>query len=200
MRRFSTYILSSLVVLTSSATYHAQGKPNHQPESIQSKQTSSIYESKYPPLQDAATEDQIREYLRVSGEMGKYRARLIGSVDRVRYIGKPYWPESFWTSLKNEMQKDDLTPVFIALFKHCVSKDLMQEVLNSYRQLGSEKFVGSPAWIKLEKAKWTIKDDTEQLLQSESETTIRRVYQIYQPQIKVARTKYIAEHPDWKDN
>ena len=162
-------------------------------------QTSPDYMASFPPVKNSATADQIREYLRLSGESEKYRTRLINSVDKVRYIGAPYWPESFWTSIKEEMQKSDLTPMFIVLFQHGVSRDLMQEVLDSYHRLGADHFVGSPACIKLGEVESLMQADTEQIMLQETQAIIERVYKVYKPQIKAARAKYMVEHPDWKD-
>lgn len=153
-----------------------------------------------PSSKNPATADQIREYLRVSGESEKYRTHLIGTVDKIRSIGKPYWPESFWASIKKEMQKADLTPMFIVLFQHGVSRELMQEVLDSYRKLGADHVAGSPAWVKLEEAKRAMSADTAQLMPTETQALIEKVYQVYKPQIKAARAKFMAEHPDYKDN
>jgi hypothetical protein len=125
---------------------------------------------------------------------------LINSVDKVRYIGKPYWPEPFWTSIKEEMQKADLMPMFIVLFQHGVSRELMQEVLDSYHRLGADHFAGSPACIKLGQAEFAMQADTEQLMQTETQALLEKVWQVYKPQIKEARAKYMAEHPDYKDN
>src|ERR1039458_3072462 len=83
-----------------------------------------------PPLKDPATVDQIREYLRLSGDLDSYRTRWIATSHKERSKGeRQYWPESFWTDVKAEMGKTDLMPMFIAWYQHGVSRDLMQEVL-----------------------------------------------------------------------
>ena len=88
------------------------------------------------PLADPATPDQIREYLRLSGELVSFRARWIAAVDKNRSIGAPYWPEAFWTDLKAEMQKTDLMPMYIILYQHEISRELMQRVLDAYKLYG----------------------------------------------------------------
>lgn len=161
--------------------------------------TSPDYAGLFPPLKNPASADQIREYIRISGDMEKYRTRLINTVDKVRYIGKPYWPESFWSSIKEEMRKADLVPMFIVLFQHGISRELIQEVLNTYQHVGADHFAGTPAWVKLNEAELAMQADTQQVMLRETQEIIERVYQVYKPQIKAARTKYMAEHPDWKE-
>jgi hypothetical protein len=200
MHRLLPSLLLSLTIATLPIFGFAQGKQALGTSPAPASKTPPDYAASYPPVQNPATTDQIREYLRVSGESEKYRTRLIGTVDNIRSIGKPYWPESFWSSIKEEMQKADLTPMFIVLFQHGVSRELMQEVLHSYHQLGTDHFAFSPAWIKLEEAKRAMSADTARLMQTETQALIEKVYQVYKPQIKAARAKYIAEHPDYKDN
>jgi len=189
-----------LTVIAFSDPGLAQSKPVPSVAFASASQASPDYASSFPPVKNPASADQIREYLRLSGQSEEYRTRLINSVDKVRYIGKPYWPESFWTSIKQEMQKADLTPMFIVLFQHGVSRDLMQEVLDTYHRLGADHFAGSPACVKLGGAVSAMQADTAQVMQNETQTIIERVYQVYKPQIKAARVKYMVEHPDWKDN
>ena len=193
-------LLISFAFATVPSSGIAQGKQAPSATPAPAAQTSPDYAASFPPVKNPATSDQIREYLRVSGESEKYRTRLINTVDKIRYIGKPYWPESFWTSIKQEMQKADLTPMFIVLFQHGISRELMQEVLDSYHRLGADHFGGSPAWTKLEEAKRTMSADTAQLMQTETQALISKVYQVYKPQIRAARAKYMVEQTDWKDN
>jgi len=200
MRRVLFFLLISLTVATLPAFGLAQSKQTAVVTPAPSSQASPGYAASFPPVKNPATADQIQEYLRLSGESERYRARLINSVDKVRYIGKPYWPESFWTSIKDEMQKADLTPMFIVLFQHGVSRELMQEVLDSYHRLGADHFALSPVWFKLEEAKRAMSEDTEKLMQAETQVQIEKVWQVYKPTIRAARAKYMAEHPDYRDN
>ena len=152
-----------------------------------------------PAVQDPATEIQIREYLRVSGEMDEFRKSWISAVDKNRSIGAPYWPESFWQGVKDEMLKTDLVPMYSSLFQRGVSRELMQEVLNAYRERGRDHFKGSPECLKLGSAMGPLKGEYEKLKLAETQTVIAKVYAEYRPQIKAARARYIAEHPEWKD-
>jgi hypothetical protein len=152
-----------------------------------------------PAVRDAATEAQIREYLRVSGEMQKFRKSWIAAVDKNRSIGAPYWPESFWQAVKDEMQKTDLVPMYVTFFQHGISRELMQQVLDAYRVRGAEHFQGSPECFKLGTAVAAVQGEFEKLKLDETQAVVSKVYAEYKPQIKAARTRYLAEHPDWKD-
>jgi hypothetical protein len=147
------------------------------------------------PPKNPATVEQIREYLRLSGDMDSFRARWIAAVDKNRSIGAPYWPESFWTNIKAEMGKTDLMPMYVTLYQHGISKDLMQEVLNTYHLVGATLFKLSPAAYKLNVAQQAMADDTNKLTLAKTLEVIQKVYAIYKPQIEEARARYLAEHP-----
>lgn len=150
-------------------------------------------------LQDPATEAQIREYLRVSGEEEEFRKSWIAAVDKNRSNGAPYWPESFFQAVKDEMKKTDLAPMYVALFQRGVSRELMQEVLDAYRERGREHFSGSPECLKLGAAMGAIQGEYEKLKLAETQAVFSKIYNEYKPQIKAARARYLVEHPDWKD-
>ena len=151
------------------------------------------------PLENAATEPQIREYLDLSGDADSFRERWVAAVDKNRSIGAPYWPEAFWTDLKAEMQKTDLVPMYVNLFQHGISRDLMQKVLDAYHRLGKEHFRGSPECFKLGDAELALAGDMDTLKLAKTQEVAEKVYDIYRPQIKAARVAYMAAHPEWKD-
>ncbi len=152
-----------------------------------------------PPLKDPATVDQIHEYLRLSGDMDSYRLRWIAAVDKNRSIGSPYWPESFWTAIKTEMQQTDLTPMFVTMYQHDVSKELMQEVIDSYHAQGLEHVQGLMARFRFIAAQRAMTDDINKFTLAKTLEVINKVYAVYKPQIKAARVQYMAAHPDWVD-
>jgi hypothetical protein len=151
------------------------------------------------PLSDPATVDQIHEYLRLSGEMDAFRARWIAALDKNRPKGAPYWPEVFWTAVKAEMQKKDLTPAYIVVLQHGVSRGLMQEVLDTYHMVGATLFVISPAGFRLRSAEAAVASETNKVWLAETLEVIQRVAAAYSPEIKAARAKYLAEHPGYVD-
>jgi hypothetical protein len=162
------------------------------------KSTSDTVDS-VPALRDAATEAQIREYLKISGEADDFRKSWIAAVDKDRSSGEPYWPESFWQAVKDEMQKTDLVPMYVTLFQHGVSRELMQEVLDSYRVRGRDHFQGSSECFKLGTAVAAVQGEFEELKLAETQAVVLKVYAAYKPQIKAARARYLLDHPDWKD-
>jgi hypothetical protein len=153
-----------------------------------------------PPLKDPATVDQIHEYFRLSGDLDSYRTRWIAAVDKERSLGeRQYWPESFWTDVKAEMGKTDLMPMFINWYQHGVSRDLMQEVLNTYHLVGATLFQVSPACYKLAVAQHAMADDVEKLRLAKTLEVTEKVYANYKPQIKAASARYRADHPNSVD-
>ncbi len=153
------------------------------------------------PLPDAATPEQIHEYLTLSGEVESFRERWIAAFDSNRSEGKgaPYWPDAFWEALREEMQRTDLVPMFVELYQHGLSKQLMQEVLDTYHANGADHFKGSPACFKLGAADAALTDDMDKLKLAETTAVLERVYQVWKPKIKEARAQYLAAHPDFKD-
>jgi len=97
------------------------------------------------------------------------------------------------------MRNTDLLPMYITLFQHDVSRDLMQEVLDTYHRLGVDHFQGSPACFKLGDPNLGLAADMDKLKLAKTQEVVSKVYAVYKPQIKAARLKYKAEHPDWVD-
>jgi hypothetical protein len=75
----------------------------------------------------------------------------------------------------------------------------MQEVLDAYRERGRDHFQGSPECFKLGTAEAALQGQMERLKLAETQAVILKTYAAYKPQIKAARARYLAEHPDWKD-
>ena len=150
------------------------------------------------PLRDPATVDQIHEYLRLSGDMDAFRARWIAAVDKSR-SREPYWPEPVWAAVKAEMQKKDLTPAYIVMLQHGVSRGLMQDVLDTYHTVGATLFVISPAGFRLRSAEAAVASETDKVRLAETLEVIQRVAAAYGPEIKAARAKYLTEHPGYVD-
>ena len=165
-------------------------------------QTASSADGAAPltPLKDPATVNQIQEYLRLSGAMDAYRLRWMAAVDANRSIGAPYWPESFWTDIKAEMQTTDLTPMFVTVYQHSVSKELMQEVIDSYHTRGLGHIEGSLARFRFAIAQVEMRDDSNRVRLAKTLEVINKVYAVYKPQIMAARVQYMAAHPEWVDN
>jgi hypothetical protein len=178
----------------------AQRQPPQKIESLPVSPASPDTTVTLPALKDPATVDQIHEYLQLSGDMDSYRERWIAAVDKERSKGVfQYWPVSYWTDLKAEMGKTDLMPMYITWYQHGVSRDLMQEVLNTYRLVGATLFHVSPACYKLTVAQHAMASDVDQLRLAKTQEVIRKVYAIYKPQIQAASARYRADHPNSVD-
>jgi len=178
----------------------AQRQPPQKIESLPVSPASPETPVTLPSLKDPATVDQIHEYLRLSGDLDSYRTRWIAAVDKERSKGVfQYWPESYWTDLKAEMGRTDLMPMFITWYQHGISRDLMQEVLNTYHLVGATLFQVSPACYKLAVAQHAMADDVEKLRLAKTLEVTGKVYANYKPQIKAASVRYRAEHPNSVD-
>lgn len=149
------------------------------------------------PMKKAATEAQIREYLRISGDVETYRQRWIAVVDGMRSTGKPYWPEAFWKSVEDEMRNTDLTPTFVMILQHSISKKLMKSVLSACHKRSVEQCRATPAYAEFYQAEQTVSGDVDRMQQARTNAIIRKVFEEYKPEINAARVKYMAEHPDW---
>lgn len=150
------------------------------------------------PVKNAATDSQIREYFQLSHVIEDYKAAWVGGADRYRAHGQPYLPESFWTDVRREMQDTDLAPAFTVWFKHTVSSELMDKVLDAYLTLG-KKFPGSPMCVELGKAQSPMGGQWNQLTVLLTRQVIAKVYAADKTKIDEARTRYAADHPGWKE-
>jgi hypothetical protein len=193
MKRISIICIIALVVVCANVSRTQQTGQS----SV--KMTSNDDDSPSSIIKDPATERQVREYLRVSGDADEFRKSWIAAVDKNHSIGAPYWPESFFQAVKDEMKTTDLAPMYVALFQHGVSRKLMQEVLDAYRERGREHFSGSPECFKLGAAMAAVQDEYEKLKLAETQAVFSKVYDEYKPQIKAARARYLEQHPDFKD-
>jgi hypothetical protein len=183
----------AIVMLPSAIVRGQQSKP----PTTAKQSTQPAPPNQLAPIDNHATEEQIRTYLQLTGELNDYRQRWIAAIATNRSIGAPYWPEPFWTDLKIEMQKFDLVPTAITLYQHYVSQAAMQNVINAYKSLGPAKFPGSQAGVKWAATRLGMQADSDKLTLSNTQQVIQVVYERYKPRIAAERVKYKAEHPDW---
>jgi hypothetical protein len=193
--RLRTFVVVAILMLPSAIVRGQQAKP----PTIAKLSIQPAPSNQLAPIDNHATEEQIRIYLQLSEELNDYRQRWIAAVDKNRSIGAPYWPESFWADLKVEMQEFDLVPAYITLYQHYVSQAAMQNVIDAYKSLGPSNFPGSPACVKWTETRLGMQADADKLTLSNTQQVIQGVYAKYKPQIAAARVKYKAEHPDWVD-
>lgn len=150
------------------------------------------------PVQNAATDDQIREYFQFSHVVEDYKAAWIAGADKYRAHSQPYLPDSFWADVKTEMQDTDLAPAFSVWFRHTVPSELMDKVLDAYLKLG-KRFPGSPMCIELGKAQSPMGDQWNRLTVLLTRQVIAKVYLADKTKIDEARKRYAAEHPGWRE-
>jgi hypothetical protein len=198
-RTFSRFLGIASVFLFVPLTATAQQNQGTPVAPASPTPTESSLPVRLAPVNDPATPDQIEQYLRITGALDAYRQRWIASVDKNRDKGEPYWPESFWAAIKDEMAKADLMPMYVMLFQHIASRQSMQDALDAYQRLGAVRFRSSEAYEKIAQAEYSIKDDEDRLTLANTNALIQKVYAAYKPQIKAARARYLAEHPDRKD-
>jgi hypothetical protein len=187
-------VVVAIVTLPSAIVRGQQANPTNSKLTIQSTQSNGL-----APIQNHATDEQLRKYFELSGELNLQRQRWVMALDENRSIGAPYWPESFWTDLKLEMLKFDLAPGYIGLYQHYISKETMQSVIDAYKSLGPENFPGSEACVKWSEQRRGMEDDANKLNLSNLMQINDAVYARYKAQIASARVKYKTEHPDWVD-
>jgi len=150
------------------------------------------------PVKDAATDDQIREYFHFSHVIEDYKVAWMGGVDKNRARSQPYLPDAYFADIKSEIQDTDLAPAFTVWFKHTVSRDLMDKVLDAYLTLG-KNFPGSPMCIEIGKAQSPMGDQWNQMTVLMARQVIAKVSAADKAKIDDARAKYAAEHPGWKE-
>jgi predicted nicotinamide N-methyase len=85
------------------------------------------------------------------------------------------------------------------VYQHGVSKELMQEVLDSYHARGLEHLQGSLARFRFAIAQLEMRDDSNGVRLAKTLEVINKVYAVYKPQILAARAQYMADHPEWVD-
>jgi len=95
------------------------------------------------------------------------------------------------------MQKTDLMPMYMLLFQHGISRELMQRVLDDYKRLGAEHFKGSLEWFVLSSAELKMSSDQKKITLAKTLEVTHKIYAIYKPEIEAARVRYMAEHPGW---
>jgi hypothetical protein len=183
------------MVLSVSCAGHAKDKKAPQDDASAAVEA---YMQAMTPIKDAATDSQIREYFQFSHVIEDYKAAWIGGIEKNRSHSQPYLPDSYWADLKAEIRDTDLAPAFTVWFKHTVSSELMDKVLDAYLKLG-RKFPGSPMCVELGKAQSPMGDQWNQLTVLLARQVITKVNTADKAKIDEARAKYAAEHPGWRE-
>ena len=150
------------------------------------------------PVKNAATDDQVREYLQFSHVVEDYKTAWMAGVDKNRARSQPYLPDSYWADIKTEIQDTDLARHFTVWFKHTVSSELMDKVLDAYLKLG-KNFPGSPMCTEIGKAQAPMGDQWNQLTVLLARQVMAKVNMADKAKIDDARAQYAADHPGWRE-
>ena len=188
-------VLAYGLLLCVSATGFAKEKKQQQSDAT--AQLNDLIRS-MTPVKNPATDDQIREYFHFSHVIEDYKAAWIGGVDKNRAHAQPYLPDSYWTDVKTEIQDTDLAPPFTVWFKHTVSSDLMDKVLDAYLKLG-KNFPGSPMCNEIGKAQSPMGDQWNLMSVLLARQAIAKVTIADKAKIDDARKQYAAAHPGWTE-
>jgi hypothetical protein len=196
MRRSGIFrMIACAMILGVAGLCHAKDKKTQQ---IDPSAAVNDYLRSLTPVKSPATDDQIREYFQFSHVIEDYKAAWISGVDKNRARSQPYLPDSYWADVKAEIQDTDLAPAFTVWFKHTVSSELMDKVLDAYLKLG-KNFPGSPMCIALGNAQTPEGPKWNQLTVVLARQVIAKVNMADKAKIDDARAKYAAEHPGWKE-
>jgi hypothetical protein len=150
-------------------------------------------------IEHPLTVEQVREFLKLSGAGEIYRTGWMSSLEANRAKGEPYWPESFWNDLHEEMQKTDLAPMVLELYTPFISSEMMQSANAYLRTHSMSQFAATPLGTKFCKLQQAADVNSQAETLKLTQATFMRVYERDKPQIKAAREKYLAAHPDYKD-
>lgn len=150
------------------------------------------------PVKNPATDDQIHEYFHFSHVIEDYKSAWAGGVDKNRAHSQPYLPDSYFADIKTEIQDTDLAPPFTVWFKHTVSSELMDKVLDAYLKLG-KNFPGSPMCTEIGKAQAPMGDQWNQMTILLARQVVTKVNASDKAKIDDARSQYAAAHPGWKE-
>ena len=196
-----TYRFISILCAALTVCAHSGAQQSQQTKTIVvQRATPAVGVDERPVLPEhPATVEQFREYLKLSGVGEIWRAGWMEALEANRPKGEPYWPESFWTDVRDEMQKTDLAPFILEVYSPYISGDMMDAVNAALRKESLSEFATTPLGSQFcrlwDNGQEAGKKATLNLTLEISE----RVYERHKVEIKAARAKYLAEHPDWKD-
>jgi len=185
-------IACGFLVCVAAAGYAKDKKPA---QNDASAQLNELLQS-MTPVKSPATDAQIHEYFQFSHVIEDYKTAWAAGVDKNRAHSQPYLPDSYFSDIKTEIQDTDLAPPFTVWFKHTVSSELMDKVLDAYLKLG-KNFPGSPMCTEIGKAQAPMGDQWNQMTILLARQVVAKVNAADKAKIDDARTQYAATHPGW---
>ena len=136
-------------------------------------------------IADQASEDQIREYLSLTGAVKLSHNEMAAALDAMQTTAVPYLPASYWADMKAEFLKMDVASIFVPVYQRYFSHDDMQAVINFYR---------SPAGKKVLNLQPMVIRDGEVAMRKRGGEIGQAVYARHQDEIEAGKRKYEAEH------
>jgi hypothetical protein len=149
-----------------------------------------------PPVHPV-TLAQVREFLSLTKEDESYRQRWLAALDNNRSKMPPYWPESFWSDARQEMQSADLAPMIAGVYQHFISAEMMDSVNAALRREGVLLFAFTPLGVRFYLLQRSTGDEENAARLELTLQILHRVDLRHRDEIDALRAKYIAEHPGY---
>ena len=147
--------------------------------------TSQAAGAPAPPAHPA-TEEQVREYLTLTGIVTGSRKSMESNVDSMQATAAPFIPADFWSDLKSSLQKMDLLAIYTPVLQRYLSQENMAAMLTFYR---------SPAGKVFLSVQPRIADEAETALRGKGSQVGQTVFARHKDEIEAAKKKYLADHP-----
>jgi hypothetical protein len=133
-----------------------------------------------------ATQEQVREYLALTGIVTGSRRSMESNIEAMQARAMPYYPASFWEDMRSQLLKLDLVAIYTPVLQRYLSQENMAAMLTFYR---------SPAGKLFLSVQPEMSHDAEMALRSRGAEVAQGVYAKHKAEIDAAKKKYEAEHP-----
>ena len=148
--------------------------------------TTPLAETQIAPPAHPATEDQIREYMQLSGALPITRQLMDKMVHAMQLTAAPYYPASMWDDMRAEFAKLDIISAYVPLYQRYFSQEDMQKVLDFYR---------SPAGKNLLAIQPLLIHDAQGIMRQKGQDIGLAVYNRHKDEIEAAKKLYDNQHP-----
>jgi hypothetical protein len=138
------------------------------------------------PPAHPATEDQIREYLSLVGAEKTAHEMMDNAVQAMQATSAPYFPADFWSDMRAEFRKLDVTAANISVYQRYLSQEDMKAAIDFYR---------SPAGKRLLAAQPLITQDAQAAMRAKGQEIGEAVYARHKDEIEAAKKRFEAGQP-----
>lgn len=177
-------LLASTSVIFLAVASAAQQVPAKNLPLTSPSQTPTAVNETAPPAHPA-TEDQIREYMALTGVAKTTRDLFDSSVGAMQATSAPWYPADFWDDLRSEFFKLDVVSLYIPFYQRYISQADMQAMIVFYR---------SPAGKNLLAVDPLIVRDAKVVLSERGKEIGEAVYNRHKDEIEAAKKQYEAQH------